>query len=178
MKAYDKFDQLYEQCYKYNMSVLKKYAVTEQDAEDAFNEAITTFWMHWKRGDLKNQKNIPAFVCVTAIRLLGKWKKKKAETVEESILEQETAAEDFLNSMFEKIPNTRTLLMQKAFKRLGEMCQNLITSKYIYKHSYQDIAEDFGHKTSDVAKTQTYRCMKKVKAFFKEEVAKLKKKTL
>ncbi|MEZ4886967.1 MAG: sigma-70 family RNA polymerase sigma factor [Chitinophagales bacterium] len=169
MASYTEFNQLFKQCYRYCMPVLKKYATTEQDAEDAFTEAITIFWVHWKRGDVKNQSNIPAFICTTAIRLLHKINKKQVQIVEDTALKDEEAVDDLLDKSFGKSSTYKTLLLRKAFKRLGDACKQLITAKYIYKHSYENIAEDFGHKNAQVTKTQTHRCVQRIKTYFEEE---------
>jgi len=157
------------------MPVLNKYAKTEQDAEDVFNEAITTFWIRWKRGEVKNQKNIPAFICTIARRLLHKLNKSQSNIVEESVLKDEEATDDLLNNILNKSSNPKVLLLKKAFYRLGKACQELINAKYVYKHSYQGIAEDFKLKNGGVAKTQTHRCIKRIKTYFAEELGKIKK---
>ncbi|MFK7906942.1 MAG: RNA polymerase sigma factor [Chitinophagales bacterium] len=175
MASYTKFDKLFKQCYRYCMPVLKKYAITEQDAEDAFTEAITIFWMHWKRGSIKNRKNIPAFVCTTAVRLLHKQNKNRVTTIEDKVLSDEAAVEDLLNNSLGKSLGHKTLLLKKAFKKLGEACQQLITAKYIYKHSYEEIAEDFGQKNFQVTKTQTHRCLKRVKTYYSKELLETKR---
>lgn len=172
MTAYKGFDSLFAKCYRYCMPVLKKYATTEQDAEDVFNEAMTIFWIRWKRGDIKNQKNIPAFICTTAKRLLLKLKKTQSKTVEDTVLEDEEAADDLLSRAFEKPSSQKAIFLKKAFSKLGQACQKLITAKYVYKHNYEGIAEDFGLKNGQVAKTQTHRCIKRIKTYFKEEQSK------
>jgi len=157
------------------MPVLDKYVSTRQDAEDAFTEAMTVYWLHWKRGDIKNQDNIPAFICTTAIRLLYKQHKKNAPIIVDSLLSDRKAVEDLLYISMGKPLNYKKTLLQNAFSKLGEACQKLLIVKYIYEYSYEEIAEDFGHKNFHVSKTQTHRCIKRVKKYFADELAKKQK---
>lgn len=159
------------------MPVLDKYVTTRQDAEDAFTEAITVFWLHWKRGDIKNQKNIPAFVCTTAIRLIYKKHNKNAPVIVDSLLSDRKAVADLLAVSSEKPLSFKKRLFKMAFEKLGNACRKLLIAKYLYEHSYEEIAEDFGHKNSSVAKTQTHRCIKRIKMHFTAVLAKNNKKT-
>ena len=177
MTPYKEFNELFMQCYRYCMPVLSRYVSTKQDAEDAFTEAMTTYWLYAQRGDIKNQDNIPAFVCTTAIRLLYKQKKKGSKlAMVDADLSNKQAIEELLSLSLDQPLGYKQSLLKKAFEKLGKACQRLLIVKYIYEYSYEEIAEDFGHKTSHVAKTQTHRCIKRIKTYFAGLVAKTKNK--
>jgi len=56
--------------------------------------------------------------------------------------------------------------MEHALLQLGEPCKTIIEDYYLQSKSMQDICEKFGYTNSDNAKTQKYKCLKRLKKLF------------
>lgn len=159
------FEALFTKCYAYCMPVLKRKTSDIQLAEDAFLEAITIYWMKVEEGSLKHQKNIPSFVCTISIRLLFRKQQKLKNNFQlERFSEAEKPISEIVQSFF-STDDDYLMSVQKVFGKLGEKCQDIILSKYVYNHSYKDIVEDFGITSVGTAKTMTHRCLNKLKSY-------------
>jgi len=148
------------------MKAMSRYTKDIHEAEDVFAEAISIFWIKHKQGKLNNTENIPAYVFTIAKNLLLTKKRKEVNLEDIAIYKnnKQLLVEDL--KMFEE-PSENEKLLKKAFDQLGTFCQEILTMKYVYKYSYEEIAEQTGRKSGDSLKTQSYRCMKKLRTLMK-----------
>lgn len=163
------FELLFSECYAYCMPVLKRKTFDTQLAEDAFLEAMTTYWMKVEDNTLKHQNNIPSFVCTIAVRLLYRSQQKLKK---KNQLERHHNEDPLITEIIEEFSDSgddSLDFLKTEFEKLGLKCRNLIFAKYVYNHSYKEIAEDFGIKSMEAAKTMTYRCFKKLKNYLSEK---------
>lgn len=170
------FEEIFKKCHSYCMPVLKKYAVDTPQAQDVFLEAVTIYWLKTQEGSLKHQENIPAFVCTTAIRLIHRLRQKENRVqLVDNLAEGRYSEKDIDETLADYLTTTehsdKFKIVLSALNKLDNKCQKLIVAKYVYKHHYTNIAEDFSFSSLSAVKTATHRCMKKLK----EWVAKRKK---
>ena len=56
--------------------------------------------------------------------------------------------------------------MHQALESMGEPCSTILKDFYMHASSMEDITEKFGYTNSDNAKTQKYKCLKRLKKLF------------
>ena len=63
-----------------------------------------------------------------------------------------------------------TSLIKEALKELGDPCKSILTQFYYEQFSMEMIAEKFGYTNSDTAKTQKYKCLKRLKTILSKKM--------
>ncbi len=150
------FKDLYESCREYCMKTLSKWTYNQQDAEDAFAEAISIYWIRFKQGKIKNHSNPKAYILKTALNLhRSKMKASKNEILKALQDYENLAAPDLEYGIKDNFMEKE---MKIAFKKLNKACQKMLTLKYVYGYRYEDIAEDMGRTSGNSVKVQTFRC--------------------
>lgn len=151
-----KFKELYDLCKVYCMKTLKKWTSNQQDAEDAFAEAISIYWIRYNQGKIKNHDNIKAYILKTALNTHRNKIKADKKALDRARLDYENV------SILELDPKANESIASKemkiAFKKISEDCQKMLTAKYVYGYRYEDIAEDMGRTSGNSVKVQTFRC--------------------
>jgi len=138
------------------MKTLLQWTNRAQDAEDAFAEAISIYWIRYKQGKIKNHNNIKAYILKTALNLHRNKVKTDKQVIDQVIKDFEdiTITPDILDENNSKNKSK----LKRAFKKLSEDCQKMLTAKYVYGYRYEDIAEDMGRTSGNSVKVQTFRC--------------------
>ena len=150
------FKKLYDACSKYCMNSLLRWTKNKQDAEDAFAEAISIYWIRYKQGKIKNQDNIKAYVLRIALNLYRNKLKAENKIVDRALTEIEPVSFYLPEPLQEKTNGSKFL--SEAFKKISIDCQKMLTAKYVYGYKYEEIAEDMGRKSGNSVKVQTFRC--------------------
>jgi len=151
-----KFKELYDLCKEYCMKTLRKWTYNQQDAEDAFAEAISIYWIRFKQGKIKNHDNIKAYILKTALNTYRNKIKADKKVLDRAILDYDNVSILELDPQLHESKSGRE--MKIAFKKMSEDCQKMLTSKYVYGYRYEDIAEDMGRTSGNSVKVQTFRC--------------------
>ena len=150
------FRELYDSCAIYCMKTLQQWIKNRVDAEDAFAEAISIYWIRLKQGKIKNHNNIKAYILKIALNSYrDKVKANKREI--DLALQNYTHLTDFLPETL-KPEHTTSVELKEAFKNLSEDCRQMLTAKYVYGYKYEEIAEDMGRSSGNSVKVQTFRC--------------------
>jgi len=152
----DEFKELYDSCATYCMKTLRQWTTNVQDAEDAFSEAISIYWIRYKQGKIKNHDNIKAYILKTALNLHRNKMKADKKVIDRALLDMENVS--VFDSFSSGKGSSLSEEMKVAFKKLGEDCRKLLTAKYVYGYKYEDIAEDMGRASGNSVKVQTFRC--------------------
>jgi len=150
------FRKLYDSCSKYCMNSLLRWTKNKQDAEDAFAEAISIYWIRYKQGKVKNQDNIKAYVLRIALNLYRNKLKAENRMVDRALFDVEPIS-FYLPEPFQE-KSVASKLLSAAFKKISIDCQKMLTAKYVYGYKYEEIAEDMGRKSGNSVKVQTFRC--------------------
>ena len=161
------FQSLYEQCATYSMRYLSKYTQNIQEAEDVFAEAISIFWIKQKQGKVDNLQNIPAYVFTIAKNLYLSKKKKSIRVEDLDTLKKGNVDLTEEMKIFDE-PTEVEILLREGFKKLNQLCQDILTMKYVYKYSYDEIAIQLERNSGDSIKTQSFRCMSKLRRLMKK----------
>lgn len=139
---------------------------TVQDAEDAFQEAITIFDRAIRNNKFqKNSALSTYFFGIAKWYWLGQLRKRRptdelpsqmpgqiSESVEELVISEE-----------------KKRYLDEAIALLGERCKEVL-GLYKLSYSMKEIAEIVQFSSADMAKKEAYDCRKKLKAFFKNSI--------
>lgn len=158
-----------EKLYVY-FPVVKKLVLknngSKEDAEDIYQEALLIFIRKANDADFKLTSSLNTYL-YSVCRFLWndelKKRNKKPVSIEDykmEVLQNDDIAETVANEAQNK-------LAEKAFKMIGEKCQQLLQLFYFEKLSMKTIAEKLGFSTEKVAKNQKYRCIEKTKEHLK-----------
>ena len=150
------FKKLYDSCVKYCMKTLIQYTKSQHEAEDAFAEAISIYWIRHKQGKIKNYDNIKAYILKIALNVYRNSRKANQRIVDNAITDLEHIVVD--NPELFKLETAASKEVREAFKKISEDCQKMLTAKYVYGYKYEDIAEDMGRSSGNSVKVQTFRC--------------------
>jgi len=141
-----------------NFLTIKNYC-TRDVAEGHFTEALLVLRnniISKKTTELTNLKSYLISICINLIRNENyKTKKKKEHQVRLLLHEKKYNVSELWDVKSERIEITKAALSQ-----LTERCQQILTFFYVHKLRMNDIAEELGLSSSDVAKTLKSRCYK------------------
>ncbi len=152
------FKKLYISSEEYCLKVLRKWTSNQEDAKDAFAEAIAIYWIRFKQGKIKNHDNLKAYICKIALNL----HRQKVKNSRISVHIDELSEYGHIPiewPEYQELETESIQLFRKAFKKLGIDCQQMLTAKYVYHYKYEDIAEDMGRASANSIKVQTFRCV-------------------
>jgi RNA polymerase sigma factor (sigma-70 family) len=170
------FNEFYTQAWRFCKPRLRKLTSNEADVEDVFAEAIARFWVNSQQGKVQHNGNHEALVYVMARNLwLGNYRKNKgiyldsidAQTGLEAELQIADNELDMLNGWIATADKTeQDEAINKAWQKLDEKCQTLLTATIVYKEKQEDLAEKLGMKNTDTIKASKYRCLQYLKKFY------------
>ncbi len=152
----NEFKELYDSCAIYCMKVLQQWIRNRVDAEDAFAEAISIYWIRLKQGKIKNNNNIKAYVLKIALNYYRNKVKANKREVDLALQNYKYLTDFFPETL--QLGQSRSEEMKEAFKKLSEDCRKMLTARYVYGYKYEDIAEDMGRSSGNSVKVQTFRC--------------------
>lgn len=148
-------------------SIRRKYTGLRDDfLSEIYQESILRLWQNIQEGKL-TEANLTGTLAGYLYRvgdLVTKEIRRREEnfkTVEPNEdLEKQLAnisytSEDSDNGMFRAI--------RDVVNNMGTPCAPLLLKFYWEKHSLETIAEELGYKDANSAKTQKYKCMRKLK---------------
>jgi RNA polymerase sigma-70 factor (ECF subfamily) len=69
----------------------------------------------------------------------------------------------------ESIDEKKQMLVYRSVTQMGDPCKTILYSFYYEEKSMNDIAKTFNYSSSDVAKQQKSRCMKKIATIINEQ---------
>ena len=144
---------------------LKSKGCQAMDAEDIFQEALVIFC---------RKKEDPGFVLSSepfhyvksTCKLLWYNEARKKQKNPGIALTPEIQA--FEDDWFQK--EMKLVSVEKALKRLGKQCQQILQMFYGLGFRMDEIAQEIGLRNDKVAKVQKYRCLQKAKEFIGPEL--------
>ena len=130
------------------------------DAEDVFQDAIILFDRQIREGNFKGQSSWSTYFIGIA-----KWRwysiRRKFRVVVEPDLGNDPSTESVEARVIE---NERRDIIDEILSKIGDRCKNLLK---LYKLSYsmEEIANELGLSSPELAKKNAYECRKKFKDF-------------
>lgn len=132
--------------------ILSNSGSTDQ-AKDIFQDAISVVYNNLSQGKFRGGSAITSYLYAISKNLwLMQLRRKKIMTT----------GLDELQLKEEQVEAVNTGLLRSVLENLDTQCRLLLISFYFYKRSMEELAEEFGLSSTQVAKTKKLRCMKKL----------------
>jgi RNA polymerase sigma factor (sigma-70 family) len=157
------FRELYKLFPRIEKLILSKGG-TKADANDVFQEALIILNRNLKKSEFKLTSSIYTYL-YSVSRFVWKDTQKQFSKQELHHLESEQVA--VLDAVLEE---QKYKLAERAFRELGERCQQLLQRFYIKKMTFKAIAELMQFKSEKVAKNQKYKCLQKAKDIYRTQI--------
>ncbi|MDP4268253.1 MAG: sigma-70 family RNA polymerase sigma factor [Bacteroidota bacterium] len=155
-------EYLYKQHYKMIANYIIKNSGSEEDARDIFQDAIIAFHKNVLKGRFElNGATIKTYLASICENI---WRKKLREdrkmpfTDDESILESLAYIPDEDTERENQIRIVKECLSQAT-----EHCKEILTNYFYSEMSMKKISEKMDLKNENTAKTEKYKCQKKLK---------------
>lgn len=164
----DAFRYLYKHGFPVIRSMILKNSGTLDDANDIFQEGIIVLYDKVTAGNFVFTCSINTFLYAVCRNLWLKALKKKSVTV------SFTETHDFPNIEIETEVNENILTenqntLVEALGKLGDPCSSILTYFYYEQFSMDTIAKMLGYTNANNAKTQKYKCLKRLKAIIERK---------
>lgn len=141
-----------------------QYGGNEEDAEDAFQEALIILDRAIREGRFWEGHTLKAyFLGIVKQYWYGVWRKKKRR--EEYEMPQVSEVEENIELRF--ISEERREYLARAIGKIGEHCKKIL-ELYQLHYSSREISEMLQLSSPEMAKKETYRCRLKLKSFLEE----------
>ena len=154
---------VYKQHYPQIANMVINNGGSVQEAKDIYQETIIIFYEKMQDEAFTLTCRINTFLYSVARRLWLKqlqYKNRFTETF------SETAESVDLDWTEVGKQEDQYESMHKALDSMGEPCRTILKDFYMHSASMEDITEKFGYTNSDNAKTQKYKCLKRLKKLF------------
>ncbi len=157
--------------YTDNFELIKTHVLknsgTHEEAKDVFQEGVIVFYKNVKAGKFKGDSKISTYLfSICRFIWLKKLKRKERES-------PDTELPDIPDHHFED-PNKQMLdmeqnnLIMSLFKRLGDVCKQILTLTIYEDLKMEEVARMTGFKDKQNVRNKKYKCMKKLKDLIKD----------
>lgn len=147
----------------------KRFDANRQDFEDAWQEAVTAFYMHVMSGKLTALR-CDARTWLFAVgykRMLNNHRKIKRILWKDSIdetLQQEAFRVEVQEKQFHA---EKKESLQSAMKTMSSQCRDMLVQRYFQEKSIEEIQEDFELSNANTTSATLSRCLKRLKELIK-----------
>ena len=149
---------------------VRKNSGNKEQAEDIFHDAIIKLIVKSRNAELAIETDIYAYLFTIAKNL---WIVKAKRDQKIQYVNEFTDTSQFVKLNDESTINQdeKTEAMASVLSSIGEKCKELLTLTYYMNFSLKEAAEKLGISNEEVAKTNQYRCKKKMFEIIKNNPA-------
>ena len=154
------FQELYKLYPRIEKLILSKGG-TKPDASDVFQEALIILNRNLEKTDFTLTASFYTYL-YSVSRFI--WKDHQKQFSKQELHELKPYEVLIFHGVLEE---QKYQFAEKAFRELGERCQQLLQRFYLKKMSFKAIAEVMQFKSERIAKNQKYKCLQKAKVLFR-----------
>ena len=154
------FRELYKLYPRIEKLILSKGG-TKADANDVFQESLIILNRNLEKTDFNLTSSFYTYL-YSVSRFV--WKDTQKQFSKQELHDLKPEEVSIFHSVLEE---QKYQFAEKAFRELGERCQQLLQRFYLKKMSFKDIAEIMQFKSEKIAKNQKYKCLQKAKDIFR-----------
>ena len=149
------------------------YSTQEADAVDVFQDAVIIFYKNVREKKIKSlEASIKTYIYGIGKNLLLKQLANKRRTVLVENMTDPLLKELDLTIQIDEGLSERQEMIRSVLKKLTEKCMQIIQMVYYRRFSMEAIKENMGYSSEEVARTSKKKCMRKLEALVKEQLAK------
>lgn len=165
-------DQLFAAYSYFIKEGMKKYALTEDDAFDAYSDSVLSAIQKISDNSFEGRSSVKTYIyqifhnkCVDLLRkkTTNKSSVHQTSSISGLLFQLSDSAKSVIQKLIEK--NDWDLLKQRL-NELGETCKQLLLLS-ANGNTDKEIAASLGYKTADVVKTSRLRCLEKLRQLYK-----------
>ena len=159
---------------KSSLGWLKGKGMSEDDAEDLFQDAFLTLYEQLLSGHLAELPRSLAAYFHGIVQNKLKEHYRKVQKALDNEEEQDVADfnETFINEVLAqedpRLVERKEAAVREVVRHLPDPCDKLLWGYYFDDCSMKELAERFGYKSADSAKVMKSRCMSKFEAAMKQ----------
>lgn len=155
--------KVYKQYYPQIANMVVNNGGSVQEAKDIYQETIIVFYEKMQDDSFELTCRINTFLYSIAKRLWLKQLQYKNRFTDEF-----NETDESIDLDWAEVGNKEDQYqaMHEALESMGEPCRTILKDFYMHAASMEDITEKFGYTNSDNAKTQKYKCLKRLKKLF------------
>jgi RNA polymerase sigma factor (sigma-70 family) len=136
-----------------------QYRIDEDDAIEIFQQTVIALYENITQGKLmeltSSLKTYLFSIGKNKIMELKRYQERQVKADGLDLPESETPDQDHLHQA-----------VKKSLDQLGEPCRSLLIDFYYNGTSMLKLAEIYGYRNEDTAKSQKYRCLKSLREIF------------
>jgi RNA polymerase sigma factor (sigma-70 family) len=154
-------DLLYKKVLPSITQYIRKNSGNKEQAEDIFHDAIIKLIVKIRNNELPIETDFNAYLFTMAknlwiIKAKRDQKIQYMDDIKDSTLYSNTQ-EDYTS-----VQNETSVAMESVLTSIGEKCKELLTLTFYMNFSLKEAALKLGISNEEVAKTNQYRCKKKM----------------
>ena len=157
------FKELYKLYPRIEKLILSKGG-TKADANDVFQEALIILNRNLEKSDFTLTSSFYTYL-YSVSRFV--WKDMQNQFSKQEL---HNLSIDEVSIFHNVLEEQKYQFAEKAFRELGERCQELLQRFYFKKMSFKAIAEVMQFKSEKIAKNQKYKCLQKAKGIYSSTV--------
>ncbi len=154
-------DQIFRFVYKNCFPDIRKLVMSnngsEQDVEDLFHDSLLISYNKLTQANLKLQCHFRTYLYSVA-RLLWMKELKQRKQNSQEYYDPDRLAGGIKNSI-DKLESAKMKIYETHFKELSKECQKVLYM-YFENASMEEICQEMGYKSCQIAKDKKYRCKK------------------
>jgi RNA polymerase sigma factor (sigma-70 family) len=136
---------------------------SDADAKDVFQDTLILFDRNIRAGKFQAKSTLfTYFIGIAKWRWLALKRQKSKTESTNHFAEIEIQGVDY--QYFEK---EKKELLESVLRQIGEKCKTLLTY-YKLSYSMEEIAQQYGLSSAEMAKKETYRCREKLKNYLNQ----------
>jgi len=156
------FAYLYKKHYKSIMTMVTKNSGSEEDARDVFQDSIIVLHKNAQKKDFSLSCKLGTYLYSVARNIWLKKLKKNKRMVSISETEKEFIPISDDNVKIIDMMEEKNLL-HSYIQKMGEDCRKVLKFFYFDGMRLEEIANQMGYNSAEVAKNKKYRCFQSLK---------------
>lgn len=165
-------NKLYEQYFYFIKDATFKHKILDDEAASLYTDSILAFIENVRSNRFQGNSAIKTYLyqifsnkCVDFIRkaATNKMSVHETQSIDDSVL---IMADDAKNILQKLISDNEVTILKVKVALLGEKCQQMVLA---WSEGFTDnqIAQQLGYQTANVAKTSRLRCLDKLRELYK-----------
>ncbi|MEM6801601.1 MAG: sigma-70 family RNA polymerase sigma factor [Bacteroidota bacterium] len=156
--------QVYDSCFPYVYKALQKHKLTEEQAIDAYSDAVVALRRNILNGKFRGDSKYSTFLysiffkrCLNAIRDAGTNKHVWDYELPLHLQDKEPGISRLLEV------NEQWELLGTYLAKLGDKCKEVLLDALYYGFKMEEIAKRHGYKDAQSMRSKKHSCMKQLK---------------
>ncbi|MCB0634465.1 MAG: sigma-70 family RNA polymerase sigma factor [Saprospiraceae bacterium] len=152
------FRQIYQIAFPKVAKVIGRSGGSLEDAKDIFHESLIILYEQCREDQLRIRGSVIAYVTGMC---RNRWLNQVKQLRKEVLIDDFSMNEPVEEFQFEEDAPSHGLL--NWLEKAGKKCLDMLQAVYYFKYSMQEVAEEFGFRTTRSATVQKYKCLEKVR---------------